>query len=306
MPKGKVVDLFCGCGGASWGFKAANITPVCGVDMNEDALLSYSKNFPKAEIICGDIRKPNIQKHLREQYLGVDVVVGGPPCQGFSKRKLSENDAHYKRMNNLPIVFAKLALSMHPRAIVMEEVAYAQEAVDDVVGVLEKGGYNVMQACLNAAEYGVPQSRKRIILVATAPGTKFVPPVPTKPVSAGSALRKAPTPPRGDEVSEYVESRIRELQKSQRRLIGGNYDVMDLTRPAPTIHTQTLSATGPYTIRRGDTFYTMSPEEAARLQSFPPGYHFVGASTSVRRQIGNAVPPMLAKAIASGIRVTSQ
>ena len=303
MPK--VVDLFCGCGGASCGFKLAKITPVCGVDMDEDALLSYSKNFPNAEIICGDIRKPDIQEHLREQYLGVDVVIGGPPCQGFSKRKLTENNAHYNRMNHLPIVFAKLALSLHPRAIVMEEVTSAQQVVDDVVGVLEKNGYNVMQACLNAAEYGVPQSRKRIILVATAPGTEFIPPMPTKPVSAGSALRRAPVPPRGDTVSEYVKLRIMELQKSKTRLIGGNYDVMDLTRPAPTIHTQTLNATGPYTIRRGDTFYTMSPQEAARLQSFPPGYHFMGSSTSVRRQIGNAVPPMLAKAIARGIKVTS-
>ena len=83
----------------------------------------------------------------------------------------------------------------------------------------------------------------------------------------------------------------------------GNYAVMNLDRPSPTIHTQTGSATGPFTIKRGAQYYTMSEEEAARLQSFPASFRFEGSSTSVRRQIGNAVPPMLANAIAKGIRL---
>ena len=299
----EVLDLFCGCGGASCGFQLANYTPVCGVDMNEEALMSYSENFPTAETICGDIRHARVQKHLKEQYFGVDIIVGGPPCQGFSKRNMTANDMRYHRMNNLPIVFAKLAISLQPKIVVMEEVASAQEVVDDVADLLEKAGYDVVQTCLNAADYGVPQSRRRIILVASSSDAEFIPPSPKNVVSAGSALKKPPVPVRGSVVSPYVRDKIQQLQNANTRLIGGNYSVMDLNRPSPTIHTQTLSATGPYTIKRGRTYYTMSPEEAARLQSFPSNFRFIGSSTSVRRQIGNAVPPMLAKAIASGIRI---
>ena len=243
------------------------------------------------------------KKHLKEQYFGVDIIVGGPPCQGFSKRNMTANDMRYHRMNNLPIVFAKLAISLQPKIVVMEEVASAQEVVDDVADLLEKAGYDVVQTCLNAADYGVPQSRRRIILVASSSDAELIPPSPKNVVSAGSALKKPPVPVRGSVVSPYVRDKIQQLQNANTRLIGGNYSVMDLNRPSPTIHTQTLSATGPYTIKRGRTYYTMSPEEAARLQSFPSNFRFIGSSTSVRRQIGNAVPPMLAKAIASGIRI---
>jgi site-specific DNA-cytosine methylase len=278
-------------------------TPLCGVDIVEDALETYSTNFPTAETVLGDVSSAKVQTYLRENYTGVDAVIGGPPCQGFSKRNMTANDTRYEKLNGLPMVYAKLAVSLQPKVIVMEEVASAQEAVDNVVGYLENKNYAVKQATLDASHYNVPQSRKRIILVATSAGNDFVPPIPRAPMTAKDALYRSPRPAQGDPVSAYARKRILELQKSETRLIGGNYGVMNLDRPSPTIHTQTSSATGPFTIKRGTQYHTMSEEEAARLQSFPASFRFEGSSTSVRRQIGNAVPPMLAKAIAKGIRL---
>ena len=297
------VDLFCGCGGASCGFKMAKWTPLCGVDIVEDALETYATNFPAAETVRGDVSSPKVQAYLRQKYTGVDAVIGGPPCQGFSTRNMTASDARYQKLNGLPMVYARLAASLQPKVIVMEEVAAAQEAVDEVAGYLEGKHYAVQQATLDASHYSVPQARRRILLVATSAGSEFVPPAPKPPMTAAHALNRAPRPARGDAVSAYARARILELQRSETRLIGGNYGVMDLRRPAPTIHTQTGSATGPFTIRRGAEYYTLSEEEAARLQSFPASFRFQGSSTSVRKQIGNAVPPMLANAIAKGIRL---
>ena len=297
-----LVDLFCGCGGTSCGFQMAGWTPVCAVDINDDALESYKLNFPHTEVIHGDMKSASIRRHLLTHYRGVDAVIGGPPCQGFSKRNLTHGK-RYEEMNKLPLLFARIALSLQPKFIFMEEVASALPAVKAVRGLLEKGGYNVYHTVLLASNYDVPQNRKRLILIATANATHatFVPPKPSLPTSAGQALRQKPAPPKGSPVSEYTRKRIETLVKSSTRLIGGNYAIMNLRRPSPTIHTQTRSATGPYTIKRRAGYYEISCQEAARLQSFPHTFRFFGKQTSVRKQIGNAVPPMLAKHIANGM-----
>lgn len=301
MPR--FIDLFCGCGGASSGFESAGWTSVCGVDAAEGPLRTYAKNFPRAATICGDVGDDSLRARLRDAYRGgVDAVVGGPPCQGFSARNRTAHDERYERMNALPMAFARLAASLEPTYVVMEEVVSARAAVEEVADYLEAKGFAVWRAALNAADFGVPQSRRRVVLVASAPGApRFVPPSPVRRVAAGEALARAPVPAAGRPVSEYARGKIVELQRSNRRPMGGNYTLLNLDKPAPTIHTQTNSATGPYTIRRGERYHTMSEAEAARLQSFPPEFEFVGASTSVRKQIGNAVPPLLARAVARGL-----
>ena len=99
-------------------------------------------------------------------------------------------------------------------------------------------------------------------------------------------------------MSERTRLKIQELVREKKRLIGGNYAIMDISKPSSTIHTQTHSCTGPYTIKRGENYHTLSIQEAARIQSFPPTFKFTGSLVSQRRQIGNAVPPNLAKDIA--------
>ena len=296
------VDLFCGSGGTSCGFRMAGFTPICGVDLDESALTTYATNFPDAECIQGDIRSTRVKRALIDNYKGVDCVIMCPPCQAFSKRNLTTKDKENDPKNDLPMVTARLVTQMGPKAVFMEEVAQCVRLAPRLASLFEKAGYDVRYTVLMASDYQVPQTRKRFILVATRADARFVPPEPKAMITAGEALRQKPVPRRGVEVSDKTRDKIVQLQRTGHRLIGGNYSVMDLSKPAPTIHTQTLSATGPYTIQRRTQYYSLSTQEAARLQSYPPSFKFVGTETSIRRQIGNSVPPMLAKNIARGIK----
>lgn len=296
-----VVDLFCGSGGTSCGFRAAGFTPVCAVDMDEAALETYKTNFPKTDCIRGDIKSTYIKNHLIENYSRVDCVIMCPPCQAFSKRNLTE-DKEFDAKNELPFIAARLVAKMKPKSIFMEEVAQCETIAPKISKIFEKAGYEVQYTILYASDYEVPQRRKRFILIATSDEVEFTPPTPKPEISVKKALKIRPYPKYGPEVSEKVLRKILYLQKHGIRLIGGNCAVMDVSKPAPTIHTQSLSSSGPYTIKRGDKYYSLSTEEVARLQSYPSSFKFVGTDTAIRRQLGNSVPPMLAKHIAKGLR----
>ena len=299
------VDLFSGCGGMSLGFSLAGWRPVCAVDADGDAIATYRRNFPKAEAIQSDVTDQKLQAHLRETHAGVDAVVGGPPCQGFSlasNRNRGANATRYETLNSLPMKFARLAVSLRPRVIVMEEVPTARETVEQVERYLRTKGFDVSAQVYNAADHGVPQARKRMILVATAAGARFSPPSPERPVPSGKALRQRPQPAKGTLVSDETKRRILLFKRTGQKF-WGKYEIMDMTKPAPTITTNTNSSVGPYAIQRGNDFYNLHVEESARLQSFPHSFEFFGTTTSVRRQIGNAVPPMLANAIAKSVRL---
>ena len=182
-------------------------------------------------------------------------------------------------------------------------MAQCAKLAPTLVDIFEEAGYHVFHTVLYASDYGVPQKRKRFILVATCDDATFSPPSKTPVVSAKEALNASPRPPRGPKVSDRTRERILQLRRDGVRLIGGNYAVMDISKPAPTIHTQSYSATGPYTIERRGTFYSLSAEEAARLQSYPSTFEFLGSNTAIRRQIGNSVPPLLAATIAKGFQL---
>jgi len=304
-----VVDLFCGSGGASCGFKKAKFTPICGVDLDKDALKSYSQNFPSAECIHGDIRSKELQHKLIKNYSHVSCIIMCPPCQSFSNRNLTTPNKEHDIKNELPLISAELVSKMQPRAIFMEEVAQCKHIAPQIKEILNRAGYKVQYSVVTASNYQVPQKRKRFILIATLPGTEFVTPLYKRPVSVSEALAKHPIPLHGPEVSIPTRNKIIELQKEKRRLIGGNYALIDMSKPAPTIHTQSLSSTGPYTIKRPDKenkdeyqYYSLSISEVARLQSYPSTFKFIGNDTSVRRQLGNSVPPMLAKNMAINIK----
>ena len=296
------IDLFSGCGGTSCGFKMAGWTSMCAVDIFEDALKTYKANFPEAETICDSVESEKVQQILRERYKGVDAVIGGPPCQGFSRRNMTASDEKKSELNKLPFVYAKLAISLDPKFIMMEEVPAAMPVVEEVVSIFEQAGYKVHYAIYLASNYMVPQNRKRVLIVAYLPECGFVPPIPAaKAMSVSEAFSIHPVPEHGACVSEKALVRVRELEESGKRLIGGNYGLMNMDIPSPTILTQSRASTGPYTIRRDDTYHKLSIQEIARLQSFPHDYTFSGTVTSIRTQIGNAVPPMLAKSIALGM-----
>ena len=312
VAKGMTVrDLFCGGGGVSAGFKDAGFTIACGADSVKEAIETFALNFPCANSIFGDLSDPEVSNRIVEAYRGkVGVVCGGPPCQGFSKLNVKALHGKYEGMNRLPILFAKMAVSLDPTFVLMEEVPSAKKHIlDAVTATLEQGGYTVSHKVVDSSRHGVPQRRKRFILVACKGkiGFDFTSIATTEEVSVQDVLGQYPIPKMGAEVKEHVRKRILELDEKGAKQ--ENFAVVDMQKPVRTIHTQISSQAGPYTIKRDGVYYEMSIQEAARLQSFPEWFRFLGESTnfdcrlvSTRRVIGNAVPPLLISRIAESLK----
>ncbi|MFC3504084.1 DNA cytosine methyltransferase [Micromonospora krabiensis] len=163
----RVLDLFAGAGGLSQGFQQAGFEIVGASDIDPDACATFAVNFPDAQAICGDIRLPEVHESILDAGRGVDVVVGGPPCQAFSQVRNHSRIIDDPR-NSLYREFVKTVGEIRPLAFVMENVpGMAQMGVlEQVKEDLELGGaYNVQPNMLDAADFGVPQTRKRLVFV---------------------------------------------------------------------------------------------------------------------------------------------
>lgn len=166
-PAVRVVDLFAGAGGLSEGFRQVGFRVVAGSDIDPDACATYALNFPEAETICGDIRQPAVREKVLAVGHGVEVVVGGPPCQAFSQVRNHSRIIDDPR-NSLYREFVATVDALKPFAFVMENVpGMAQMGVlEQVVEDLQLGGsYEVNPQVVDAADFGVPQTRKRIVFL---------------------------------------------------------------------------------------------------------------------------------------------
>lgn len=166
--KSKVLDLFCGCGGISEGFRLAGFDIVGGIDFNQDAVNTFQHNFKSARIHCIDITTMSNEEILKE-YHGVDVIVGGPPCQGFSTANRHLGHKEDPR-NKLFFEYLRFVKVLKPKVIMIENVrgllthnnGYAKKCIEEILGA---EGYLVNMKVLNASDYGVPQNRFRAIIV---------------------------------------------------------------------------------------------------------------------------------------------
>lgn len=349
----KVLDLFCGCGGLSEGFKLAGYEIVGGVDFNEPAIKTYNRNFPGAKGICCDLLNMD-QASIIENFgdlKDIDVIIGGPPCQGFSSANRYKIEGEDPR-NKLFFEFVKFVDLAKPKAIVIENVrgiitsnnGYAK---DRIYEIFESRGYVVNHRILSASDYGVPQRRQRNFFVMIRNGEKFdfdtlvkVEKERTVEDAIGElynyednhtndpfVLRIAPD----SEYRAYLRSETNEVpnhevrypaEKVQHRISfvpqGGNwrdvpeelwptdrknrhssaYKRLDVKQPSCTIDT------GNNHSNYFHPLYNRIPtvREAARLQSFPDNFVFMGNRSEQYRQVGNAVPPLLAKVIADELR----
>ena len=166
----KVLDLFCGAGGLSLGFKMANYDIVGGIDFDQEALDTHKLNFKDGFHFCGDISELD-DEFVLENFDGkVDVIIGGPPCQGFSVANMQQKDIECDDRNKLFYEFIRFVKLLKPKAFVMENVpqiltkdkGHVKEVMMDVMGDL---GYNVNVKVLVASDYGVPQRRRRAFFV---------------------------------------------------------------------------------------------------------------------------------------------
>jgi DNA (cytosine-5)-methyltransferase 1 len=163
----RVIDLFVGAGGLSEGFRQEGFTVVAGSDIDPDACATYALNFPESKVICGDIREPAVHEQVITAGRGVDVVVGGPPCQAFSQVRNHARLIDDPR-NSLYREFVKTIGELEPASFVMENVpGMAQMGVLRQVreDLALQGAYTVSACVVDAADFGVPQTRKRIVFV---------------------------------------------------------------------------------------------------------------------------------------------
>ena len=167
-----VVDLFCGAGGLSEGFRQAGFRVVCGADFDPDAMATYKLNFPEAVGITGDLREARVRDQVVEAARGCTVIAGGPPCQSFSQVRNHSRLIDDPR-NSLYREFVRVLDLVRPVAFVMENVlgmdqmGVKQQVQEDLS---LKGAYNVVASVANAADFGVPQTRERILFVGTLAG----------------------------------------------------------------------------------------------------------------------------------------
>lgn len=292
----RAVDLFAGCGGLALGFEAAGFD-THGFELLPDACATYRRNLGG---MCTEVELTSTTDLPR-----ADVVIGGPPCQPFSVggRQLGLADAR----DGFPI-FISAVERLRPRAFMFENVrglVYRNRwYLDEIVSALEGFGYQLEMRMLNAKQFGVPQNRERVFVVGHQGGFRFPEPIPARPITAGEALA---------ELAEQIPAESKFLTASMDAYVA-RYETaskcvrprdLHLDRPARTLTCRNLAgATGDmHRIRLADgRRRRLTTREAARLQSFPDWFEFVGGETSTFNQIGNAVPPLLALHVAGALR----
>lgn len=337
MKQYKVIDCFCGAGGLSLGFENAGFLVEYAFDLDESAINTYKKNpkYHRGAAFVRDIynvSKESIEKDLGHPLGTVDVVIGGPPCQGFSvQRRGDDNDPR----NQLVLEYVRLLKEIRPRFFVMENVSgilsqRGKPFVDALVTNMTEAGYVLQQKKLTASEYGVPQDRKRVIIVGELTSGKsatfkYPEPQDGEKKTVRSAIqdlmdKDETTVPnhKADKLSPINLKRIQsitegqgrdslpeELQLDCHKTHAGHrhldtYGRMAWDQPSPTITARFDS------FSRGRFGHpvldrTITLREGARLQTFPDDFEFVGTKVEVARQIGNAVPPILSQAIANSV-----
>lgn len=181
MQKGagfRVVDLFCGAGGLSEGFRQAGFEIVAGSDADPDACATFRLNFPEAGLVYGDIRHAAVRKKVISAASNAEIVVGGPPCQAFSQVRNHARLIDDPR-NTLYREFVRIVAKLEPLAFVMENVpgldqmGVREQVLDDLS---QKGAYRVTAQLVDAADFGVPQTRRRIVFIGLHTSTDFHPP----------------------------------------------------------------------------------------------------------------------------------
>lgn len=220
-----VVDLFSGCGGMSWGLEKSGFRTVAAIDNWEPALRTFAHNHPGAITVNSDIRSIDASEFLNRLGLQrgeLDLIVGGPPCQGFSKNVPASYRYLDDARNQLFRDYMRFVEELMPKAIVMENVAELYNAYDgqvreELIAWLERLGYRTDVRVLTASNYGVPQKRRRCIFMASRSG--YQPRIPeagqllrgrhedqdfTKRVSAWEAISDLPRLEDGEEFAVAV------------------------------------------------------------------------------------------------------
>jgi DNA (cytosine-5)-methyltransferase 1 len=374
----KIIDLFCGTGGFSKGFENSTKTQfkvILGIDILKDSIATFKVNHKGAIGLCADINKIKKSSLVTDYKIGkdsIDLIIGGPPCQGFSSirpfRSINDNDPR----NNLYLSFVSFVDFFRPKMFIMENVVglathKGGETIEIIQNTFFSLGYETEWKILNAANYGVPQKRERLIILGAIKGAEISFPKPShyfngktigykmkeklvtatndlfsnslnSTITVKDAISDLPKISSGEEAKRYTNKPFTQYQKERRK------ENIQLTLHKSTEHSETMleiikfSGSSINDLPTGlvssgfSTSYSrlnynepsvtltvnfvhpasnkcihptqhraLTPREGARIQSFDDDFIFIGSRTNIVKQIGNAVPPLLGKAIADEI-----
>lgn len=357
--KKKIVSLFSGCGGLDLGFHEQGYKVLWANEFVPDFCVSFEKNF-HIKPVCEDIQNVDINKIPR-----ADLLIGGPPCQSFS---LLGKRGKADQRGDMVWEYIKILKRVKPKVFLLENVVGLKSmknkdgnfVIDDLKKAFKKEGYEVSVHVLNAADYGVPQRRRRVFIVGNSNGESIPAPTPTHSengdnglkhwVTASEALSDLPNPSQSEKLSyrtvpksdfqklmrsnspgvynhEMPYASIKDMQIIKAVKPGGNY--MDVPNNIATQRILNFKKTGgrtttygrlhpnktPYTINthfnrpnvgcnihyKYDRLITV--REGLRIQSFPDWFVLTSSNKkNLYAQVGNAVPPLLAKAWAKHLK----
>jgi DNA (cytosine-5)-methyltransferase 1 len=352
--KPKVISLYSGAGGLDYGFEAAGFETAVAVEMNHDCCVTLRMNRPEWAVLQGDIHNFSSEHILEAGRLkkgAADVLIGGPPCQPFSKSGYwASGDAKRLKDSRASTLwqYMRVVEETLPKAFLLENVhglSYANKAeglellLSEIRAINKRTGshYEPTFQVMKAVEYGVPQQRERFILIASRDGTEFRFPKPThrgpddeeqgtlltddrEPyitvwdalhdvvvsdeerellAVAGKWADLLPSIPEGENYLFHTDRRISEGGKG-RPLFGWRRHFwcfllkLAKNRPSWTVQAQPGPATGPFHWENR----RLSTRELCRIQTFPDDVKIHGALGSVQKQVGNAVPSLLAEVLA--------
>ncbi len=372
-----VIDLFAGAGGLTTGFHLAGFQTICAIDENAKALATFKHNYPETKfVLAKDIRTINpreLRLALQLDREELTAIIGGPPCQGFSRNIPAGYRCLEDSRNQLYNTFLEFVKEFRPLYVVMENVpeilkAYNGTVREEITIQLERMGYGVTSTSLNAANYGVPQTRARAFFVGSLNSVAPTLPEPThhgdisslnpkqksiqlnllQPITSSivtvrDAIGDLPVLEAGQEYTgeayicepqtnyqrllrsssnklvNHIARELSPIQMSRARALKEGQDARDLPlelapkkhysgaygrlywdKPARTI-TRWVFHPGSGRFFHPIQDRTITIREAARLHSYPDRFHFLGSYTEMADQIGESVPPLLAKAIAECI-----
>lgn len=308
--KYNIVDLFSGCGGLSKGFEHFYFFNVIAAnDIWEQANETYKHNFPRTKLIEGDITLQETKDKLYS-VIGdrkVHIVIGGPPCQSYSMA--GKRDPNDKR-GYLYEEFIEIVDKLRPIYFVFENVTglvsmefeNGDSVLETIIAGFENIGYKCKYEILNSADYGVAQKRKRVIII----GSEKLPIYHPKPefeeyITSEMELARFEDMKENKKMSHiftrHSDGFIEKIKNTkQGESVTGYSDAfwrLIPNQPSRTVKENHGSVFIHYKFDRCCT-----PRELAALQSFPDDFQFLGTKSSILKQIGNAVPPLMARAIA--------
>ena len=325
------IDVFSGAGGLSCGLELAGMKCLLGIDMDKNAMLTFKANHHSANTFCGSVSELT-EKKLNDliKHQPVHAVVGGPPCQGFSTVGIGDpNDLR----NTLFKEFIRLVKITNPYYVIIENVTGLlakknEKTIKNIFKLFSKMGYQLDVKVMSAENYGVPERRRRTIIIGSRINQSILFPNPNSEIkTVGDALKNLKTKngkthnhdlelskikskldldriaciPEGcgiryeaDEKA-YLPKKLKMgidwVNLRENRFRQTKYQRLDRKKPSPTIMTHRQNYFHPTENRY------LTQREAAALQSFPNDFIFIGPLSAQWRQIGNAVPPLLGKAL---------